>query len=170
MIRPGRVAARSCRSKILAVAFTQALSGDVIYVSPGTYDQGTTALVISIQRPAVGSGAGSSTIGISGLTRWVVEPLTRFVHSGFHTPTAATSARPSGLAAAALLLMPPFPTALLLEIATGTWWSLLSVKPFPIWQGRRVAPPEPRIVLMPGERWKNVGSPVTKPNAAVELT
>ncbi len=32
--------------KTLAVAFTHALSGDVIYVSPGTYDQGTTALVI----------------------------------------------------------------------------------------------------------------------------
>ena len=36
--------------KTLAVAFTHALSGDVIYVSPGTYDQGTTALVNSIQR------------------------------------------------------------------------------------------------------------------------
>ena len=57
--------------KTLAVAFTQALSGDVIYVSPGTYDQGTTALVIPSNVTVVGSGADSSAItgSIPGLTR-----------------------------------------------------------------------------------------------------
>ena len=49
MIRPGR-ASQILPFKTLAVAFTHALSGGVIYVSPGTYDQGTTALGDSIQR------------------------------------------------------------------------------------------------------------------------
>ena len=52
--------------KTLAVAFTHALSGDVIYISPGTYDQGRTALVIPPNVTVVGSGAGLSTGSISG--------------------------------------------------------------------------------------------------------
>ena len=53
--------------KTLAVAFTHALSGDVIYISPGTYDQGTTALLIPSNVTVVGT-------------------FDRFVHSGFHPP------------------------------------------------------------------------------------
>jgi hypothetical protein len=56
------------------------------YVSLGTCDQGTTALVIPSNVTVVGSGTDSSTISISGLTRCVVEPFDRFVRSGFHPP------------------------------------------------------------------------------------
>ena len=156
------------------LAFTHALSGEVIYISPGTYDQGTTALVIPSNVTVVGSGASSSTItgSISRLTRCVVEPLTGSSIADFTLQTTATTGAAYGTGSGSSAFVDAtISNCLVIGNSNGNLVEPSVGETFSDLAGPSRCPPEPRIVLLPGERWKHLGSPVTKPNAAaVELT